>query len=117
MEIHVCDENKLIDIWLTNAEKDSSRLIDSLKPLYQTYRNLNYTVAVFKSGSQDLYRQRLTLSQSEAAGRTRGTASQAVRRDTSFFSGMTYSGHPYPETEQRKDIFSCSFFVAFFFTN
>ena len=57
MEIHACDENKLIDIWLTNAEKDSSRLIDSLKPLYQTYRNLNYTVAVFKSGSQDLYRQ------------------------------------------------------------
>lgn len=57
MEIHVCDEHKLIDIWLTNAEKNNARLINALKPLYQTYQKLNYTVAVFKSGTQDLYTQ------------------------------------------------------------
>ena len=37
-----------------------------------------------------------------------------MQRDAAFFSGMTGSGQCYPETEQGKDIFSCSFLLLSF---
>ena len=45
MEMNVRDDQKLVEIWLTNAEK-----IDPAK-----YKTKKYMVAVFESGKGDLY--------------------------------------------------------------
>lgn len=55
MEINVRDERKVVEIWLTNAEKDSAELREQLKPLYQKYKARKYLVAVFESGERDLF--------------------------------------------------------------
>ena len=52
MEINVRDDSKLVEIWLTNAEKRNAELRENLKPLYQEYKAKNYLVAVFESGER-----------------------------------------------------------------
>ena len=61
MEINVRDDKKIVEVWLTNAEKGDPKIEASLKPLYAKYKNLKYTVIVFKSGTKDLYRSTLAL--------------------------------------------------------
>lgn len=55
MEVHVRDDSKLVEIWLTNAERQDELLQEKLKPLYRQYKNKKYLVAVFLSGEADLY--------------------------------------------------------------
>ena len=55
MKIEVNDARKIVEIWLTNAEKNDETLKEQLKPLYEEYHAKKYLVAVFQSGSQDLY--------------------------------------------------------------
>ncbi len=54
MEINVRDESRIVEIWLTNAEKRNTQLREQLKPLYKEYKEKNYLVAVFESGERDL---------------------------------------------------------------
>jgi hypothetical protein len=54
VEINVRDKSKIVEIWLTNSEKQDSRLREQLKPLYQAYHGKKYIVAVFESGERDL---------------------------------------------------------------
>ena len=54
MEIHVRDSNKLVEVWLTKTEKQDAELREQLKPLYREYKEKDYLVAVFESGTQDL---------------------------------------------------------------
>lgn len=54
MEINVRDDRKIVEVWLTNEEKQDQAIKESLKPLYQQYKAKKYTVAVFLSGSRDL---------------------------------------------------------------
>lgn len=54
MQIIVRDERKLVEVWLTNAEKDDPRVDATLKPLYAEYKQKKYLVAVFKSGQKSL---------------------------------------------------------------
>ena len=54
MEIKVREDTRLVEIWLTNAEKQDADLRKQLKPLYQEYYNKKYLVAVFQSGGHDL---------------------------------------------------------------
>lgn len=54
MEIHVRDGSKLVEVWLTNSEKQNTELRERLKPLYREYKEKDYLVAVFESGEQDL---------------------------------------------------------------
>ena len=54
MEIHVRDGSKLVEVWLTNSEKRDAELRERLKPLYREYKEKDYLVAVFESGTQDL---------------------------------------------------------------
>lgn len=54
MEIHVRDSRKLVEVWLTNSEKQNIELRERLKPLYREYKEKDYLVAVFESGEQDL---------------------------------------------------------------
>lgn len=61
MEMNVRDEQKTVDIWLTNAEKNDPEIRRSLEDIYREYQQKKYLVAVFESGSQDLYQNTLDL--------------------------------------------------------
>lgn len=54
MEISVRDTQKIVEVWLTNSEKNDPAIAARLKPLYRAYQKQKYTVAVFQSGSADL---------------------------------------------------------------
>ena len=55
MEMDVRDDKKIVEIWLTNAEKNAPVLREQLKDVYAEYKAKKYMVAVFESGSADLY--------------------------------------------------------------
>lgn len=57
MEIHLNQGKKIAEVWLTNADQKNSQLQEQLKSMYNDYKKRGYLVAVFRSGSQDLYRQ------------------------------------------------------------
>lgn len=61
MEINIRNDKKQVDIWLTNAEKNDPEIRKSLQDIYKEYQKKNYLVAVFESGSQDLYQNTLDL--------------------------------------------------------
>lgn len=61
VEMNVRDEQKTVDIWLTNAEKNDPAIRRSLEDIYREYQQKKYLVAVFESGSQDLYQNTLDL--------------------------------------------------------
>lgn len=54
MECNVCEERKIVEIWLTKAEKGDAQLRESLKPMLRQYKARKYTVVIFESGTQDL---------------------------------------------------------------
>lgn len=54
MEINVRDDRKIVEVWLTNQEKQDETLREQLKNFYQQYREKKYIVAVYMSGEQDL---------------------------------------------------------------
>ena len=50
MEINIREEQKIVDVWLTNAEgKDAD-----LSGLYEKFSSRGYLVAVFRSGGEEL---------------------------------------------------------------
>ena len=55
MEINIRDEQKIVEIWLNRAERDDPALAEPLRRIYAEYKPRNYTVAVFKSGEDDLF--------------------------------------------------------------
>lgn len=59
--MHINDEKKRVEIWLSNAEKKDTELRAGLKELYVQYKRKNYLVAVFESGEKDLYQGTLDL--------------------------------------------------------
>ena len=54
MEISIRAAQKIVEVWLTNSEKNDPAVAARLQPLYRAYRKQKYTVAVFQSGSADL---------------------------------------------------------------
>lgn len=50
MQIDVHEDKKLVCVWLTKDESAD----EELKPLYEKYKQRKYTVAVYRSGDQDL---------------------------------------------------------------
>ena len=57
MEMIVKDERKLVEIWLTNAEKADPVLLAGLQNIYDKFKKKKYLVAVLESGNCDLYEQ------------------------------------------------------------
>ena len=55
MEVCVKDSDKIVEVWLTNCEKNDTSLRQSLKPLYEKYKRKKYKIAVFESGNGDLF--------------------------------------------------------------
>lgn len=54
MEINVRDDRKIVEVWLTNQEKQDESLKERLKNFYQQYREKKYIVAVYMSGNLNL---------------------------------------------------------------
>lgn len=54
MEIHRDDKKKVIEIWLTQKEQADEDLQRRLRPMYAQWKQEKYTVAVFRSGREDL---------------------------------------------------------------
>ena len=55
MELKVHNDTKLVEVWLTNAEKNAPHIQAYLKDIYAKYKSPDYTIAVFQSGSEDLF--------------------------------------------------------------
>ena len=54
MELNIRNDSKIVEIWLTKAEKQDAKLQRDLKVLYQGFKESGYLVAAFLSGEQDL---------------------------------------------------------------
>ena len=54
MEINVNEDKKIVEIWLSNEEKNNNLIKEKLKELYAIYKKTKYIVAVYESGSADL---------------------------------------------------------------
>jgi len=54
IELQVRDSEKIVEIWLTSAEKKDALLQELLQSVYANYKAQKYKVAVFCSGQRDL---------------------------------------------------------------
>lgn len=61
MEMNVKDDVQIVEIWLSNAEKNDKQIRDSLQVVFDKYKKKKYMVAVFESGEKDLYKGTLDL--------------------------------------------------------
>lgn len=55
MKINVRDDAKMVEVWLSRAEKNDLQTQLKLKKLYATYKQQKYMVVVFESGERNLY--------------------------------------------------------------
>lgn len=55
VEININETKKIVEVWLSNKEKDDISIKESLKKLYAEYKKKKYIVAVYESGSGDLF--------------------------------------------------------------
>ena len=77
MQVTVNEKSKIVEMWLTNAERDDVQFRETLKPMYATLKQKGYLVAVFLSGDGDLYEATRDL----LLYNRRSLAAQAVLRD------------------------------------
>ena len=61
MEIIQDDAKKLVQVWLTRQETENAAVQEHLKPMYAQWKQQKYTVAVFRSGKEDLKESTLAL--------------------------------------------------------
>ena len=59
--MNVKDDVQIVEIWLSNAEKNDKQIRDSLQVVFDKYKKKKYMVAVFESGEKDLYQGTLDL--------------------------------------------------------
>ena len=55
--MEVREQSRMVELWLTQEEKNDPAFREGLKPIYEKYRMQNYLVAVFLPGEGDLYQQ------------------------------------------------------------
>ena len=77
MEMNVKDDVQIVEIWLSNAEKNDKQIRDSLQVVFDKYKKKKYMVAVFESGDKDLYQGTLDL----LAYNRKLSAQKQVQRD------------------------------------
>ena len=54
MKCEIIIEKKLVCIWLNRDEPADPEELESLEPIYQKFKSINYLVVVFRSGSREL---------------------------------------------------------------
>ena len=77
MEMNVKDDVQIVEIWLSNVEKNDKQIRDSLQVVFDKYKKKKYMVAVFESGEKDLYQGTLDL----LAYNRKLSAQKQVQRD------------------------------------
>ena len=77
MEIIQDDAKKLVQVWLSQKESRDEALQNRLKPMYAQWKQQKYTVAVFRSGKEDLKESTLAL----LAYNKKRSAELAVQRE------------------------------------
>ena len=77
MEIIQDDAKKLVQVWLSQKESRDEALQNRLKPMYAQWKQQKYTVAVFRSGNEDLKESTLAL----LAYNKKRSAELAVQRE------------------------------------
>ncbi len=55
MEIKLNHHQKLVEFWLTKADQEDTNLQEQLRQQYRIYKEKNYMVAQFHSGTENLY--------------------------------------------------------------
>ena len=55
MEVNINENKKIVEVWLSNGEKNNKLIKESLNKLYSDYKNTKYLVVVYESGSEDLF--------------------------------------------------------------
>lgn len=55
LQIDVFDNQKIVAVWLTRAERDDERVREKLRELRAEYKAKKYTVAEYQSGDGDLH--------------------------------------------------------------
>lgn len=76
MQLKVNEQTKIVQIWMTNDEKNDPRAQAKMKELCAQYKEKKYLVAVFYSGKNELYPSILNL----LAYNKKRCAEQAVQR-------------------------------------
>ena len=61
MEIERDEKKKVISVWLTKAESQDQDLQRRLKAMYPQWKQEKYLVAVYHSGTEDLFESTLAL--------------------------------------------------------
>lgn len=54
MEIVRDDQAKMVQVWMTNQERQDTALQRQMKPMYAQWKRENFLVAVFQSGPREL---------------------------------------------------------------
>lgn len=57
LRMHIQQDRKIVELWLTKAERNNAAFQELLKPIYQQYKDQDYLIVVFLSGESDLYQQ------------------------------------------------------------
>jgi len=55
MEVNINENKKIVEVWLSNGEKNDKSIKESLNKLYSDYKNTKYLVVVYESGNEDLF--------------------------------------------------------------
>ena len=55
LQIDVFDNQRIVAVWLTKAERDDERVREKLRELRAEYKAKKYTVAEYQSGDGDLH--------------------------------------------------------------
>ncbi len=55
MEVKIDHDRKLVEFWLTRADQEDTHLREQLRQQYRIYKEKNYMVAQFHSGTENLY--------------------------------------------------------------
>lgn len=61
LQIDILDNQKIVAVWLTRAERDDESVMARLRSLRSEYKAKKYTVAEYHSGSGDLHASVLDL--------------------------------------------------------
>ena len=54
MQVCVKDSLKIVEVWLSNEDKNNTEFTDSFQDIYSEYKQKKYKVAVFESGCGNL---------------------------------------------------------------
>ena len=54
MDIHINEEERMVELWLTQSEKGDKDFRAALRPFYESYVNRKYKIVFFLSGESEL---------------------------------------------------------------